>query len=86
MEPIAKRCLVKVTAIKIDPYGSYEEATIDAINLLTGAKYFGNGLVTVGGIYKTYNRVPAADFLAGIYQQLVPTANVNSKVNFSRCR
>jgi RHS repeat-associated protein len=70
---------------KINPYNSYEDAITDAINLLTGAKYFGNGLVTVGAIYQTYNRVPVADFLASIYKQLVPTATVNSKVNFSRC-
>jgi len=70
---------------KVDPYTSFDAAIFDAISLLTGAKYFGSGLVTVGGIYKTYNRVPAADFLTAIYQQLVPNATVDSKVNFSRC-
>jgi RHS repeat-associated protein len=70
---------------KIDPYTSFDAAIFDAISLLTGKKYFGSGLVTVGDIYKTYNRVPAADFLTTIYQQLVPTATAGSKVNFSRC-
>ncbi len=69
----------------INPYGNYGQAITDAVDLLTGSKYFGKGLVTVGAIYKKYNRVPAGDYLATIYAQLVPNATVNNSVDFSRC-
>lgn len=70
----------------MNPYSNYGAAITDAINLITGSKYFGSGLVTVEGIYDTYNRVPSAAALATIYRQLVPFATVNINVNFARCQ
>ena len=43
------------------------------------------GLTQQRSIYTTYNRIPAATYLATIYRQLVSGATVNSEVNFSRC-
>jgi RHS repeat-associated protein len=70
---------------KVNPYIGHGAAISDVIGLITGAKYFGSGLVTVEGVYDTYNRVPSSDFLTTIYDQLVPGATNNTKVNFSRC-
>jgi hypothetical protein len=83
----------KSDCYSVNPYGSYAQAISDVIALITGSGYFGNTtkkgqsdpLVTVEAIYDKYNRVPSADALATIYQQLVPKASVTSKVNFSRC-
>jgi hypothetical protein len=69
----------------INPYANSGQAITDAINLLTGSKYFGSSLVTVGAIYQQYNRIPSGQFLAAIYAQLVPNATVNNAVDFSRC-
>jgi hypothetical protein len=66
----------------INPYSNYGQATTDAINLLTGSKYFGSGLNTVGAIYQLYNRIPSGQFLATIYAQLVPNATVSNAVDF----
>jgi RHS repeat-associated protein len=58
---------------KVNPYSNYGAAISDVINLITGGKYFGSGLNTVQSIYDLYNRVPSANQLVTIYQQLNPT-------------